>query len=739
MRLKRLELSGFKSFAKTAVLEFPSAVTGIVGPNGSGKSNIKEAIQWVLGEQSMKSLRGKRGEDLIWNGSPELARMGKASVTLVFDNADGKAGLDFDEVAIQRRIFRDGVNEYSVNDSPVRLKDVTELTARMGLGEYRHNIIGQGEVDRVLLASRADRYRLLEEALGLRVYQLKKAETERKLLASAQNISQAEGLIRELAPHLKFLKSQAHKASTRAALGQELKELEMAYLIREEDEIRRLNSEICERLAPLADQEEKLREEIAAIEATAREAEQALAGEDEASGMERAIASLEEKRREIERELGRLEGRLEVHKSAATGPRVATRDAGRLEKKIAEFLASARLVLRDKGDSDHVGARMAELLDDLEEVLRGGTEEEASGFERDTSLSVVTDEMRRAIGLGQEELSKISEQSSEYVRRRAQWYRATRAREQRIRQIDEVARAKKDQARDLALARQRIQFDAERIHIRDEEFMRELASTGIERASLDSGAAGRAANISQGELLKKIQHKRIRLEEIGGIDPALLKECDQTEARHAFLVQELEDLKNASVSLKDLMKELDAHIKKDFREGFVHIRDAFGEYFRLIFGGGRATLEIVRANAADAPDEMSENESPQESEPGVELSVDLPRKRIRGLAMLSGGERALASIALLFAISAVNPPPFLILDETDAALDEANSERFAALLKELSKKTQLLVITHNRETMKSAGILYGVTMGHDSVSKLVSLKLEDAEAYTNRGLLPNTL
>ena len=122
----------------------------------------------------------------------------------------------------------------------------------------------------------------------------------------------------------------------------------------------------------------------------------------------------------------------------------------------------------------------------------------------------------------------------------------------------------------------------------------------------------------------------------------------------------------------------------------------------------------------------------EESAEGVEIAVELPRKRIKGLAMLSGGERALASIALLFAISAVNPPPFLILDETDAALDEANSERFGALLKELSKKTQLLVITHNRETMKSAGILYGVTMGHDGVSKLLSLKLEQAEVYTNR-------
>ncbi len=122
----------------------------------------------------------------------------------------------------------------------------------------------------------------------------------------------------------------------------------------------------------------------------------------------------------------------------------------------------------------------------------------------------------------------------------------------------------------------------------------------------------------------------------------------------------------------------------------------------------------------------------EKSEEGIEIGVDLPGKRIKGLAMLSGGERALTSIALLFAITAVNPPPFLVLDETDAALDEANSQRYAAILKELAKKTQLILITHNRETMKAAGILYGVTMGDDGVSRLLSLKLEEAEVYTNR-------
>ena len=196
----------------------------------------------------------------------------------------------------------------------------------------------------------------------------------------------------------------------------------------------------------------------------------------------------------------------------------------------------------------------------------------------------------------------------------------------------------------------------------------------------------------------------------------------------------MEDLKQATVSLKELIKELDQHIKKDFKEGFSKVKEEFNTYFRIIFGGGRASLQLIKIPARGEESAESELEAgdKEATEEGVEITVDLPRKRIKGLAMLSGGERALTSIALLFAITSVNPPPFLVLDETDAALDEANSQRYSAILKELAKRTQLVVVTHNREIMKCAGILYGVTMGDDGVSKLLSLKLEEAEVYTNR-------
>ncbi len=153
MRLKKIELTGFKSFAKKTILELPAAISAIVGPNGSGKSNIVEAIQWALGEQSFKDLRGVKSEDFIFNGSVSAAKMGKASVVLFFNPEEKSAVLGYDEVIISRRVYRDGANEYLINNSQVRLKDVIELLSKFGLGASSHHIISQGEADRILSAS----------------------------------------------------------------------------------------------------------------------------------------------------------------------------------------------------------------------------------------------------------------------------------------------------------------------------------------------------------------------------------------------------------------------------------------------------------------------------------------------------------------------------------------------------------------------------------------------------------
>ena len=215
MYLKELTINGFKSFARKGELEFNTPITAIVGPNGSGKSNVAEAFRFVLGEQSIKSMRGKRGEDLIFNGSTSISRSNRASVAIKLLNP-AKNGtrvfpLDFDEIVVERAVNRDGTNEYAINGSKTRLKDVQELLASANIGPTGHHIISQGEADRILSASPKERREMIEDALGLKVFQFKKAESERKLEETANNIEKTKSLRREIGPHLNFLRTQVEK------------------------------------------------------------------------------------------------------------------------------------------------------------------------------------------------------------------------------------------------------------------------------------------------------------------------------------------------------------------------------------------------------------------------------------------------------------------------------------------------------------------------------------------------
>lgn len=212
MRLKSLELLGYKTFASRTLFEFAGTVTAIVGPNGSGKSNIADSLRWVLGEQSYTLLRGKKTEDMIFSGSEQRPRAGMASASVVFDNQDGWLPIDFTEVAITRRAYRDGTNEYLLNGQRVRLKDVSELLAQSGLAERTYTIIGQGLVDAALALKAEERRRLFEEAAGIGLHRSRREEALRRLETTRRNLDRVQDILAELQPRLRSLERQARRA-----------------------------------------------------------------------------------------------------------------------------------------------------------------------------------------------------------------------------------------------------------------------------------------------------------------------------------------------------------------------------------------------------------------------------------------------------------------------------------------------------------------------------------------------
>ena len=243
MRLKTLVLNGFKSFSQKTVLEFNNDIVCIVGPNGSGKSNVVEAIRYVLGEQSMKSMRGKTGSDLIFKGSKNLPKGTKAAVTIYFDNTDKifklmndggeNIDLNYDTISISREVNNLGLNQYILNGTEVRLKDIHNLLSRVHIGSSGHHIISQGEADRILNANMKERRAVVEDALGLKIYQYKIKESERKLERTNENMKEVGLLRRENAPHLNFLRKQVEKFEKSKAMQEELAILYREYFKKE--------------------------------------------------------------------------------------------------------------------------------------------------------------------------------------------------------------------------------------------------------------------------------------------------------------------------------------------------------------------------------------------------------------------------------------------------------------------------------------------------------------------------
>ncbi|MBK8049639.1 MAG: chromosome segregation protein SMC [Anaerolineales bacterium] len=218
MRIKRVTIHGFKTFARSTEFIFDPGTTAVVGPNGSGKSNIVDAVRWCLGEQSFSLLRSKKTSDVIFAGSDKKARLGMAEVTITLDNSAGEIPIDFTEVEISRRAYRDGDNEYLVNGQRVRLQDVVELLSQTGLGKRTYSVVGQGLIDRTLSMAPEERRALFEEAAGISGYQIKRATTMRRLEATQQNLTRVQDIVAELSPRLGYLRRQADRAREREQL-----------------------------------------------------------------------------------------------------------------------------------------------------------------------------------------------------------------------------------------------------------------------------------------------------------------------------------------------------------------------------------------------------------------------------------------------------------------------------------------------------------------------------------------
>ncbi len=712
MHLERLELQGFKTFANHTVLTFPTptadsrGLTAIVGPNGSGKSNIADGIRWVLGEQSMKLLRSKKSEDVIFHGADKRGRSGFAEVAMLLNNADGAMPIEYKEVTITRRLYRDGKSEYLLNGSPVRLIDVQLLLARANFGEKHYSVIGQGMIDGILVLSTDERREFFEEATGVRPLEIKRKQSVAKLLATQENKREAAALLAEIEPRLRSLARSVKKLEERSNLETELHALQHEYYSRLWTEVTHEEGKLKAALGGHEQTVTKTKAELAKLEREFSSLEHAetassafLRMQKEYEGLLAERNKLREREFEVRQALAR--------EAAAKGTGIPT------EAVVAELSG-----MLTEDSLEGLRGRIKRLID----RILGRAPREAGG-KLETELAALSSRLPKiheSVGALETSMREVSKNET--------------TNREKLFGLERSLRRVRTSLGEGEAARSAVAVDLARVETRRASLEDEMARELRERLEVVKREV-RSGKTPPEELRSRMEKFKYQLELIGGIDPEVTAEHGEIKTRVEHLRTNLDDLDRASADLEKLITDLDQAIDEQFNTAFVKIGKDFERFFKILFGGGTAKLTkaMVKEEVAEDLSEGFENQKLQTENrtflrPKFEITISAspPGKKVRDIAALSGGEKAMTAIALVSAILAVNPSPFVVLDEVDAALDEANSIRFADIIQELSHQTQFVVITHNRATMEHAAILYGVTMGDDGASRMLSIRLEEA-------------
>lgn len=759
MYLQRLEIQGFKTFAKKTILELQTPKNGynpltvVVGPNGSGKSNLSDAIRWCLGEQSMKQLRGKESQDIIFSGSEGRGRANFAEVTMTFNNEDKAMAVDAAEVTITRRLYRDGESSYLMQGQEVRLADVQLALAEAGVGQRSYAVIGQGMIDHILTSSPEERKIFFDDATGVRGLQIRRHQAMLKLERSAKNLGEVEMLLQELEPRLNLLRRQVRRLNERETVEAELKNISAIYFGTQYWNLQDEKTAIDVKVKIATTKVEAKRTELAAGDAKLADMEKVEAGKaDMSSGVQEhqlAYKQAQELLAAARKAHFAIERDIELSKVRAQSSWAPLP----LHDIISEVKALA--VTHEQLLQALRGVRS---LEELENIVREvETAHGRSTKLRDRLIKPNPEDFKPDVKLVADlQSAAIAIKTAESKVKAAEVAMDAKAKEAAASKSEVFAfqrSLRQLQADVMQLENERNGYSVElaRVETRIESLMTEC------RDAIGDHAAGdmlrkppevRAENIQ--ELHDKMVRVRHQLEMIGGIDPEVVKEHAEVDERFKFLSTQVTDLRAAITATEKIVDELDNDIRSQSERAFKAINEHFQKYFKVLFGGGSCSLvkmtqddvtednkvvldramEQVAEEHNDEDDESLEAitqrvASRKDAVAGIDIQATPPGKKMKALNLLSGGERALTSIALLSAIMETNPSPFVVLDEVDAALDEGNTVRFANILNELRLHTQFIVITHNRATMESADTLYGVTMGDEGISSLLSVRLED--------------
>ena len=684
MHISKLELFGFKSFAKKETVLFDSGITGIVGPNGCGKTNIVDAIRWVLGEQKTSRLRSSKMEDVIFNGASNVKPLGLCEVFLTIENNKGLLPVEYEEVEIGRRLYRSGESEYFINRNNCRLKDISNLFVDTGLTSDAYSVIELNMIEQILSDKDDSRRQMFEEAAGVNKYKAKRKSALKKFDLNSRDLERIDDIVVEIQFQVKALELQLKRFKRHEKLTDELKNLEInlssARIVELKEIIVPLEEMLKEKNKLLKKNTSKKKVESIEFD-NARE--NYLNEKDSLSKMkskvdkltEELLAEIQLKNKESSKGVGLLEDELQLK----------INQLNQFDKDYIKIVSECDECGKNVIQTDKKYEKLKASIQDYKDKIDIYKKEKEVDFSKmDESIKSI----QKKININNLELEKKENAVNKAFIKM------------------ESIRAKLDS--------DKFSKDDLFYEIKDAEM--KIAESKIKKAQIEQNLIekfGKEVKLSTlknyniSEMIYKVDKIKRSIESIGPINWAVKDEYEEKSSRLNVLLEQKADLVEAESNLKEAIKKIDKVAQEQFFETFSKVKENFEKMFTVFFNGGNGSIEL------------SNTDDPLNSE--INIFAQPPGKRNKSLKMLSAGEKSLTAIALLFSIYQYKPSPFCILDEIDAPLDDINIRKFTEVIRDYSKSTQFIMVTHNKLTMESADCIYGVTAEKRGISKLMSI------------------
>ena len=726
MQLKHIKLAGFKSFVDPTKISFPTNMVGVVGPNGCGKSNVIDAVRWVLGELSAKNLRGESMVDVIFNGSENRKASGQCSIELLFDNSSAKIGgeyASFNEVSIKRVMTRDAQSDYFINNTKCRRKDVQDIFLGTGLGPSSYAIIEQGMVSKLVSAKPDELRTHIEEAAGVSKYRERRKETESRIKRTRENLSRVKDIRDEIGRLIKRLENQAKAAEKYNVLKKDKAKLELDKAILFSIEAKSNRDDLQKKLDSLnRDLQIKNAESETVqsqIDQFRTENESVLSEYESAQknfyAVGAEIAKREANLQNINKNDQETKSNLEKVKQNLEKAKETEKNFDELSpsEKAMHILNSMINTIEKYGiTNDNIKEKAIELKGLLTDILNIASAQSKTLTEEYLSRQ---NDLEDQIANAEKLKKSIEDEMKDFVDKSSRAESVLVSLRQKQSKFNEELRELENKksiadldSRSISEKITNIRIEQKTYEVNLDNSNKKIKEAGIDIEKIDFSEY---QNITLEELEDNLVNIETKIIKLGAINLAAPEEIEEESKRKEELDEQYDDLTEALDKLTGAIKKIDQETKTIFKESFDSVNLKLKEMFPKLFGGGLAELTLTEEDALNA---------------GVILMARPPGKKNSSISQLSGGEKALTALALVFAIFDLNPAPFCLLDEVDAPLDDLNTLRFINMVEEMSKTVQFIFITHNKVSMERSDYLMGVTMQEAGVSRMVSVDVNQA-------------